>query len=203
MKISWAAWTRAFREASPHQSSWINIQTGDAKRFNPRKLGADRVAELEEALYDEEGWVEIPYAESDDEYQDMRAFATSPECGRAGRDLIMGLADEKPFRSFRVALKNHKPAKAAWFENRRKEAELRLVAFCRAFEIALKHPEYLKRVAEVEAAELEEDGAFDEDGEFEEDGAFDEDPGSAEDGPQDRMAELITHVDGNSESGGD
>jgi len=156
MNISWAAWARAFREASPHKSSWVNLITGEVKRFNPRKLGEERVLALESALYDEEGWVEIPYAESDDEYHDMRAFAASPEAGRGSRDLIMALGDDKPFRRFREALRKHDDARGAWFENRRREAELRLVAFCIAMELEFDHPQYHRRLAELRSFDEEE-----------------------------------------------
>ncbi len=151
MSFPWAAWRRAFLQASPHSSSWVHLGTLEVKRFNPRRLGAKKAAAAEEAMYADEQWVEVPYAESDDDYNDMRAFSTSPACGKASRDLLMALADPKPFRAFRVALKQHETAAKAWHDNRLAEADKRLWAFCRAYELSPDHPQFRRLDAELSA----------------------------------------------------
>ncbi len=131
---------------------WVHLDTLEVKQFNPRRLGEERVAELQEALYDDPRWVEVPYAESDDEYQDMRAFAVTPAAGKGSRDLLMALAEDKPFRAFRTALKQYPEAQKAWRDGRWSEAERRLFAFCRAMSIEPDTP----RFAEIESELLAE-----------------------------------------------
>ena len=134
--------------------------TGEVKRLNPRKLGEERLLQVEEQLYADDAWVEVPYAESDDEFHDMRLFATSPACGKASRDLLMALGESKPFRRFREALKKHPAAMDAWWENRRREAELRLVAFCQAMELSMDHPQFQRRLDELAAIDAELDAEY-------------------------------------------
>ena len=142
MGISWRAWLRAFREASPHSPAWVNVRTGEVKRYKPRKLSPDELEALEASLYEDEDWAEVPYAESDDEYRDMQAFAMSAEAGSAGLRLLAGLAGDKPFRAFRKLLGEDATAAAAWHANRVGEAEARLWAFCKAYGIVLDHPQF-------------------------------------------------------------
>ncbi len=150
MKFPWAAWRRAFLQASPHNISWVHLATFEVKRFNPRRLGPKRAAAAEEALYADPGWVEVPYTESDDEYSDMRAFAASTAAGRASRDLIMALAEPKPFRAFRTAMKTHPDAADAWQAFRENEADKRLWAFCKAYELEPDHPQFRRLDAVLE-----------------------------------------------------
>ena len=159
MSMSWTTWLRAFRQASPHRPSWINIETGEVKRFNPRKLGRAKYEALEERLYDEQGWVEVPYAESDDEFADMMSFAASPDAGKASKHLIFALQAPKPFRGFRTTLEQHQSAAAMWDANRLREAEHRLVAFCRAYDIHLDSERFQHVMQEQLSWNDEEDAA--------------------------------------------
>ena len=139
--IPWDAWVDAFRRASPHNATWVHLARFDVKRFNPRRTRPGRLAALEEALYSDESWVEVPYSESDEEFQDMRAFAASTEAGKASRDLIFALAESKPFRAFRTTMSLPKYERVArrWDQNRRDEAERRLYWFCRAYDLPVDH----------------------------------------------------------------
>ena len=144
MGISWRAWLRAFREASPHSPAWVNVRTGEVKRFKPRKLAPEELEALEGSLYEDEDWVEVPYAESDDEFKDMQAFAMSAEAGGAGLRLLASLGGEKPFRAFRKLLGEDPAVAAAWHANRIGEAEARLWSFCKAYGIVLDHPQFAR-----------------------------------------------------------
>ncbi len=161
MAIDWEHWARAFADTTPHEVVWVHLESGEVRKYNPRRLSGDKRERIEEKLYSDERWVEVPYPESDAEYQWMREFAVSPEAGKGSRDLLMALADEKPFRQFRVALKKHPKAAAAWKKRRRYEAEARLWTFCQAWSLTLDHPRYreLGELFAVEGAEPSEPGA--------------------------------------------
>lgn len=124
MSFPWKAWLRAFREASPHRPRWVHLGTGEVKWSE------------DEGIFDDESWVEVPWAESDDEFQQMREFSASPEAGKGSRDLLIALADPKPFRAFRAALKKHPAVADVWHDSRWAEAEERMRAFCEALEVA-------------------------------------------------------------------
>lgn len=151
MNLPWKAWLRAFREASPHNVSWVNLETGDVRRYNPRRTNKKKLATIEGELYGDEAWVEVPYAESDDEFEEMRRFAVTPGAGRGSRDLLFALADDKPFRAFRDALKKHPDAAEGWHLSRVQEAERRLWAFCKAWELETDHPAFARIDVEEQA----------------------------------------------------
>lgn len=148
--IPWDAWVDAFRRVLLYNVIWVHIIRYEVKRFNPRRMRAGRMAALEDELYSDEDWVEVPYSESDEEYRDMRGFAASTEAGKASRDLIFALADPKPFRAFRTTMAEEKYERIArrWDNNRRSEAEQRLYWFCRAYELPVDHPRFTE-LAEV------------------------------------------------------
>jgi len=153
MDVPWKAWLRAFREANPHQVSWIHVGSGEVRRYNPRRSSRRKLERLEAELYSDEQWVEVPYAESDDEYMAMRLFAASPEAGRASKHLLFALEEEKPFRAFRDALKNAPAVEARWQHQRTEEAARRLWAICVAYELPCDHPHFLRIAAQEAAAD--------------------------------------------------
>ncbi|MFT7623615.1 MAG: hypothetical protein ACI9WU_002798 [Myxococcota bacterium] len=107
---------------------------------------------MQEELYDDPSWVEVPYAESDDEYKDMRAFSVTVQAGKLSRDLLLAVGSDKPFREFRDALKSDSDVRSAWSRNRWMEAERRMFSFLRAMGIEPDEP----RFAEIEQELLAE-----------------------------------------------
>lgn len=142
MAIDWERWVQAFADTTPHKVVWVHLESGEVQKYNPRRLSRDKRERIEESLYSDERWVEVPYPESDDEYKWMREFAVTPEAGKGSRDLLIALAQDKPFRQFREALKRHPKAAAAWKERRQREAEARLWTFCQAWDLSPDHSRF-------------------------------------------------------------
>lgn len=153
LNTDWDRLVAAFRDATMVDTYYLNTRTGKLLYHNPRKLGAARAQKVEERVFEEEDWIEIPYVESDEEFAAMEAFASSGAAGEAREALRSAITSDKPFRRFREALRQAPGAAAAWEEERLRAALDRLVDFCEALEIEIDHPAFaaLRSAARGEA----------------------------------------------------
>ncbi len=123
------ALVRLFSRASPMSASHWNPLTGET--FAVRKKGQkQRLAAFEERLFEEDGWVEVPYAESDDAFALMDGWAEDLRPGKGRTAIVAALAGDKPFRSFRAAVKRFPGLYRRWQQTEAQEAAVRLVVFC-------------------------------------------------------------------------
>lgn len=142
LRTDWDRLVAAFRDATMVDTYYLNLRSGQVLYHNPRKIGAARAQKVEARVFEEEDWVELPFLESDEEFQAMEAFAASEAPGRAAPELRAALTGDKPFRRFREVLRAHPAASEAWEEQRLRAALDRLVDFCDAMEVAIDHPAF-------------------------------------------------------------
>lgn len=142
LRTDWDRLVAAFRDATMVDTYYLNLRTGHVLFHNPRKIGAARAQKVEDRVFAEEDWVELPFLESDEEFAAMEAFAGSDDAGAAGVELTAALQGEKPFRRFRETLRLHPAVAEAWEQQRLRDAMDRLVEFCDAMEVAIDHPAF-------------------------------------------------------------
>ncbi|MCO4761597.1 MAG: hypothetical protein KC502_08845 [Myxococcales bacterium] len=143
-KGQWSAIVALFRDATPMTCSHWNSQTGDVFRVRSSRRQRALVEAFEERLFDEEGWCEVPFMESDDAFALMGDFAGDLAPGKGRSELLAALAQDKPFRGFRQILKKRPGLDRRWRKVADEEAAVRLVMFCLAQGLVMNHPEFRK-----------------------------------------------------------
>ncbi len=149
-----------FAQASPHSASHWNVETGELFSVRGRRGSRAAVEAFEERLFDEEGWVEVPWLESDDAFAMMEAFVASLAPGRGRLVLQQALASDKPFRAFRAAIASRPGLLRRFRQVELEEASERLCQVAVGLELELPHPALAERQAairaEIEASEAED-----------------------------------------------
>ena len=156
----WPDVHRLFREASPMTCSHWNPDTGEMFRVKSSKRQRLLVEAFEDRLFNEEGWHEVPFLESDDEFALMGDFAKELGRGKGRTELLAALAGDKPFRRFREVLQRRPGMERRWRTVANEEASVRLAIFCLGQALRFDHDEYRTAVdfvrAEWESAERAE-----------------------------------------------
>lgn len=146
-----------FVQASPHSASHWNVETGELFSVRGRRGNRAAVEAFEERLFDEEGWVEVPWLESDDAFAMMEAFVASLAPGRGRTALQQALATDKPFRAFRAAIASRPGLLRRFRQVELEEASERLCQVAVGLDVELPYPALAERQAairaEIEAAE--------------------------------------------------
>lgn len=131
----WAALVQLFADASPMRMGHWNPLTGEVfvlprgkKAHSPAAKAAKEAFELR--LLSEDGWLEVPFQESDDAFDLAVRWAESLEAGRGKVEVMSALQQDKPFRQLRIVL-GQRPGLARRYERVQvEEAEGRLVELC-------------------------------------------------------------------------
>ena len=102
-----AAIVELFAGASPMTASHWNLATGETFAVRHARRQRALVEAFEERLFDDEdgGWVEVPFLESDDAFNLVRAWVADLSPGKGKAELQRAIAGDKPFRAFRTTLK--------------------------------------------------------------------------------------------------
>ena len=140
-----------FRDASPMTASHWNVVTGEIFAVKNSRRSRVAVETFEERLFDEEGWHEVPFQESDDAYQMMAAFADELRPGKGRTALLRAVESDKPFRAFRVVCNRYPSLQRRWRRSQDDEALARLVGFCLANELWLDDARFAAEVERVES----------------------------------------------------
>lgn len=104
-------------------------------------------------MLEEEGWIEIPWQESDDAYAQARQFVTRLKPGNGRTALSKALDTPKPFRAFRAVLGKHPGLARRWEAEATAEALARMVECCVAHDVALDDPRFAAAREAWEAAQ--------------------------------------------------
>lgn len=139
---SWAAVHKLFRDASPLTCSHWNVDTGELFSVRSSRRQRGLVEAFEDRLFNEEGWVEVPFLESDDAFGLMREFAAELAPGKARTELLAALDQDKPFRRFRTVLGRRPGIARRWKKLADEEAGMRLAVFCLGQEVEMSGPEF-------------------------------------------------------------
>ena len=148
-----------FGSASPMTMSHWNVGTGEIFHVRRGKRHRDRVQAFEERLFDEEGWHEVPFQESDDAYAMAMEFVDELRPGKARVQLRLALEGEKPFRRFRDGLKKFAGVHRRYNKVVAEEALGRLVVFCLANSLRIDDPRFAASSRELERQFLQAEKA--------------------------------------------
>ena len=155
-KGEWPRLVKLFAEASPLRMGHWNPLTGEVFVAPRRRNSPAIVQAFELRLLREEGWLEVPFLESDEAYELAVNWAQSLDPGRGKAAVTQALAQEKPFRQLRTVL-GQMVGLARRYENRvREEAEARLVELCVGLGYTLDHPRFEELAVYFRDAELAE-----------------------------------------------
>ena len=110
-------------------SHW-NVVTGELFSVRSSRRQRQKVEAFEERLFEEEGWVEVPFLESDDAFSLYREFVDELAPGKGRTELLRALESDKPFRALRQVLKRRPGLQRRWSKVATEEASLRCVVFC-------------------------------------------------------------------------
>ncbi len=149
----WPRLVKLFAEASPLRMGHWNPQTGEVFVAPRHKKGRAIAAAFELRLLEEEGWLEVPFLESDDAFALAVNWAESLDPGRGKRAVTQALAQEKPFRQLRVVLGQMVGLDRRYEKAVREEAEARLVEFCVSMSLTLNHPRFVELAPYFQDAE--------------------------------------------------
>ena len=140
-----------FRDASPMTCSHWNTETGEMFKVRSSRRQRTIVEAFEARLFEEEGWHEVPFLESDDEFALMGDFARELGRGKGRSELLAALDGDKPFRRFRNVLKKRPGIARRWRKVANEEASVRLAIFCLGQDLSFEHPEFAEAVSLVRA----------------------------------------------------
>jgi hypothetical protein len=104
-------------------------------------------------LLEEDGWIEIPWQESDDAYGQARQWLSKLKPGKGRAELARALDTPKPFRAFRNVLAKHPGLARRWQEESTAEALARMVECLVAHEVTLQDPRFVEAWRAWEAAQ--------------------------------------------------
>lgn len=143
----------AFVATHPHRPCHWNPSTGElfAPPAGPKGAAAREAFELR--LLQEDGWIELPWQESDDAYAQARQFVAQLKPGKGRAELARALDTAKPFRAFRAVLGKHPGLARRWQAEANAEALARLVECCVAHDVAPADPRYAAALQAWEAAQ--------------------------------------------------
>ncbi|GEM_PF-3114621 len=141
----------AFEKASPMSASHWNVETGELFAVRHSRRQRKIVERFEERLFDEDGWLEIPFQESDEAYAMARHFVDELSPGKGRATLARALDADKPFRRFRDVLRKHKGLARRWQRLVNEEAQVRLVLTCVGQGLAIDDPRFAHIASEMES----------------------------------------------------
>ena len=138
----WHALVRLFGQASPMRVCHWNPLTGEMFCAPRGRSGRAAVAAFGLRILREEGWLEVPFLESDQAFALAVEWVDGLASGRGKTLAQQAISAEKPFRQLRAVL-GRMPGLARRYEQRvREEAEARLVEFCVGLGLCLDHPKF-------------------------------------------------------------
>ena len=143
-KGEWPRLVKLFAEASPLRMGHWNPLTGETFVAPRRKKNRAIAEAFELRLLDEEGWLEVPFLESDAAFELAVSWAQSLDPGRGKASVTAALAQEKPFRQLRVVLGQMVGLERRYEKAVREEAEARLVECCVSMDLTLDHPRFVE-----------------------------------------------------------
>ncbi len=143
-KGDWPKLVQLFAEASPLRMGHWNPVTGELFSAPRRKNSPAVAAAFELRLLQEDGWLEVPFLESDEAFALAVNWAQSLDPGRGKALVIQALAQEKPFRQLRVVLGQMVGLARRYDRAVREEAEARLVELCVGLGLTLAHPRFVE-----------------------------------------------------------
>ena len=131
-----------FEHATANSASHWNPNTGEVFSVRSKRRARSRIEAFEERLFEETGWLEIPYQESDRAHAMLCAFATDLSPGAVRAVLLQALDGDKPFRTFRATISRHHGLQRRLRAWKRAEAEQRMVLFCLGRGLELDHQSF-------------------------------------------------------------
>ena len=140
----WPQLVKLFAEASPLRMGHWNPQTGEVFAAPRRKNSRAIAAAFELRVLQEEGWLEVPFLESDEAFALAVSWAQSLDPGRGKAAVTQALAQEKPFRQLRAVLGQMIGLQRRYEKAVREEAEARLVELCVGLGLTLDHPRFVE-----------------------------------------------------------
>ena len=153
-KGDWLQLVTLFAQASPLRMGHWNPQTGETF-VAPRRKNSRAIAEaFELRLLQEDGWLEVPFLESDEAFALAVSWAQSLDPGRGKAAVTHALAQDKPFRHLRTVLGEMVGLQRRYDRAVREEAEGRLVELCVGLGLTLAHPRFVELAPYFEDAEL-------------------------------------------------
>jgi hypothetical protein len=144
---------KLFVEAHPHRGSHWNPLTGEIFAGQPGRRGQLAKEAFELRLLEEDGWIEIPWQESDDAYGQARQWLGKLKPGKGRAELARALDTPKPFRAFRTVLAKHPGLARRWQEESTAEALARMVECLVAHEATLSDQRFVEAWRAWEAAQ--------------------------------------------------
>ncbi len=140
----WPLLVKLFAEASPLRMGHWNPQTGETFAAPRRKNGRAIAEAFELRLLEEDGWIEVPFLESDEAFALAVSWAQSLDPGRGKAAVTQALGQPKPFRQLRVVLGQMVGLQRRYEKAVREEAEARLVELCVGLGLTLPHPRFVE-----------------------------------------------------------
>lgn len=141
-KGDWAKLVKLFAEASPLRMGHWNPLTGELFAAPRRKNSPAIAAAFELRILQEDGWLEVPFLESDEAFALAVNWAQSLDPGRGKAAVTQALAREKPFRHLRAVLGQMIGLARRYDKAVQEEAEARLVELCVGMGMTLAHPRF-------------------------------------------------------------
>lgn len=140
----WSRLVKLFADASPLRMGHWNPQTGETFVAPRGKNGRSAAQAFELRLLDEDGWIEVPFLESDEAYELAVDWAQSLDPGRGKTAVVHALNQEKPFRHLRTVLGQMIGLQRRYEKRVKEEAEARLVELCVGLGLRLDHPRFVE-----------------------------------------------------------
>jgi hypothetical protein len=148
-----AALVELFVRADPRSCCHWNTETGEHFWLRrPRRQQVEREA-FEARLFEEDGWVEVPWLESDDAYAMAKSFVEALEPGRGRTALLVALASPKPFRAFRTEIAARPGLARRWREAEVREATQRLCTIALSLDVPLGGDVFARLSTDIRAAD--------------------------------------------------
>lgn len=147
-----------FRDAGPHRCAHWNIVSQEVFSLRGRQGAESALEAFEQRLFEEDGWVEVPWVESDEAHGIAEAFVEEFDDPKLAARLGQALAGPKPFRAFRAVLATNPAVADLWREREDEAAAWRLAELCVAWDVA---PPTAALQAMVETLRAQDDGADD------------------------------------------
>ena len=119
-----------------------NPQTGEVFVAPRGKKGRAIAHAFELRILEEDGWLEVPFLESDEAYELAVSWAQGLDPGRGKAAVTQALAQEKPFRQLRAVLGQMVGLDRRYEKAVREEAEARLVELCVGMGLRLAHARF-------------------------------------------------------------
>ncbi len=148
-----------FLSASPHRCAHWNVLTGETFELESRRDAESRLEAFELRLFEEDGWVEVPWPDSDEDFRVAEAFLEELEPGREQAELRAALEGPKPFRAFRDALRRWPESAEAWRERQREAAGWRVAEVALAFDAKVDDTVITDMIARLRTSDAEAEAA--------------------------------------------